>query len=113
MAGMYPPFAPGVLTVQTAGASNARLAFPTTDVGDQVFVFNASATIPVVVAFGGVTVVAAAPDSTWAPSGAVGPQAFIPPGQGRILTRGGAAYIAFIRVGGSDATIYIGTGLGS
>ena len=109
---MYPPFSPGQLTKQTAGSSSTALAFSDKLTGEQLYVVNTSATIAVVFALGGSTVVAAATDNTWTPSGAVGAQTVIPAATGRYITRGDATHCAFIRDGGSDATIYINTGAG-
>lgn len=110
---IYPPFSPGQLTKQTAGAVVTLLAFSTKYTGEQIYIANTSATIPVVFAVGGSDVVAVVPDTSWAASGTVGPQTVIPPATGRYITRGEATHCSFLRDGGSDATIYINTGAGS
>lgn len=89
----------------TATSVSARVALPPDSGCNQVLFYNAG-TVPVIVAFGDVTVVAVVPAATFSNLGVA-----IAPGAVMVITRGGATHLGFITES-STAALYLNAGGG-
>lgn len=107
---MNRPFSPDLSFKMTVSVTAKTKQFPRESSGgtrgSEVTLYNSSATIPVIVAFGDASVVAVVPTSTAAVKGHC-----IPPAQTRTLTIGREEYISMVTES-STADLYVSTGTG-
>lgn len=104
----FNPFSPGQSLKVTAGSATARTALPTNYAGGQIEA-EAVGTNACAIAFGSVTVAATVATTSWAANNYP-----LINGQSKIITvPPDATYVAYIRDGAADVTLYLTLGFGS